>query len=98
MEAEATGFRCNRSCSRLFLSVTISLALATMLAADTCREVGSDASGRVVQTVERRKDADGTVLKVCQSLNTSSLARLRMGPEAMSGPRWRIWRCGWGEI
>ena len=47
----------------IFLSAVIPLALASALAAQTqiCREVVRDGSGRVVQTVERRKEPGGTV-------------------------------------
>ncbi|MEI8039491.1 MAG: hypothetical protein WCJ14_13975, partial [Verrucomicrobiota bacterium] len=45
----------------LCLLIIISLAFASLLAADTCKEVVRDASGRVVQTIERQKGPSGAV-------------------------------------
>jgi hypothetical protein len=43
----------------ILLPVLVSFALATKLPAQTCREVVRDGSGRVVQTIERQKQAGG---------------------------------------
>ena len=44
----------------LLLSILLPFALASMLSAQTCREVVRDSSGRIVQTIERQKQAGGT--------------------------------------
>ncbi len=44
----------------LLLPVLLSLALASGLSAQNCREVVRDSSGRIVQTIERQKQAGGT--------------------------------------
>ena len=44
----------------LLLQVLLSFALASVLTAQTCREVVRDASGRIVQTIERQKQTGGT--------------------------------------
>ena len=44
-----------------FLPALLSFALPSILAAQTCREVVRDASGRIVQTIDRQKSAGGTV-------------------------------------
>lgn len=44
-----------------FLSIVIPFALASLLEAQTCREQVRDASGRIVQTIERKKTLGGTV-------------------------------------
>lgn len=44
----------------MLLPVLFTFALATMLPAKTCREVVRDASERIVQTIERQKQAGGT--------------------------------------
>ncbi len=43
----------------MFLPALLSLPLATILPAQTCREVVRDASGWVVQTIERQKQGGG---------------------------------------
>ncbi len=49
------------SMKTFFLSFVIPFASIAVLAADTCREVVRDASGRIVQTIDRQKNAGGTV-------------------------------------
>jgi hypothetical protein len=44
----------------MLLPALLSFALATASPAQTCREVVRDSSGRVVQTIERQKQAGGT--------------------------------------
>ena len=44
----------------IFLISAATLVLANISPAQTCREVVRDSSGRVVQTIERRKSAGGT--------------------------------------
>jgi YD repeat-containing protein len=45
----------------IFLPALLSFALSLMSPAQTYREVVRDTSGRIVQTVERQKQAGGTV-------------------------------------
>ena len=44
----------------LLLPVLLSFALASVLSAQSCRELVRDASGRIVQTIERQKQGGGT--------------------------------------
>ena len=48
----------------MFLPIVLPLALATLLPAETCREVVRDSSGRIVQTIDRQKQSGGTVQSV----------------------------------
>lgn len=41
------------------LSTLLSIALAALSPAQTCREVARDASGRMTQTIDRQKQAGG---------------------------------------
>jgi hypothetical protein len=45
---------------KALLSSIVVLVLPAVAAAQTCREVVRDSSGRIVQTVESRKEAGGT--------------------------------------
>jgi len=45
----------------IHLPALLSLSLATILTAQTCREVVRDASGRIVHTIDRQKSTGGRV-------------------------------------
>jgi hypothetical protein len=60
---ESNGSRASPVLARkktLLLPVLLPFALASVLSAQTCREVVRDSSGRIVQTIERQKQAGGT--------------------------------------
>jgi hypothetical protein len=55
----------------MYLPIVIPFALATLLPADTCREVVRDSSGRIIQTVDRQKQSGGTVQSVTRLAGSS---------------------------
>lgn len=61
----------------ILLPLLFSFALAATLPAQTCREVVPDASGRIVQTIDRQKTTGGSVQANTRTSSESSSATQR---------------------
>ena len=66
----------------LLLHALLSFALAAALSAKTCREVLRNASGRIVQTIDRQKSAGGTVQAITRDASGRIIGTATTHPNA----------------
>ncbi|NQX02366.1 hypothetical protein HQ447_17040 [bacterium] len=66
----------------ILLPALFSLALACTLTAQTCREVVPDASGRIVQTIDRQKSAGGTMQATTRDASGRIISTATTNPNA----------------
>ncbi len=68
----------------LLLPVLLSFALSLMSPAQPCREVVRDASGRIVQTIDRQKSMGGTVQATTRDASGRIIGTATTSPNASS--------------
>ena len=66
----------------LLLPALFSFALAATLTAQTCREVVRDASGRIVQTIDRQRSAGGSVQATMRDASGRIIGTATTAPNA----------------
>lgn len=71
----------------LLLPVLLTFIMASRLCAQTCREVVRDSSGRIVQTIERQKQAGGTERAVIRDASGRITGTTTTRPNAGSSVR-----------